>query len=101
LRLKRIQSRFETGWTPKAEKSDANAIRGEFCRAATSQQAVKMRAAGKSDIWNGHDSGSAVDRTPMRPLFCDFGLVNPRADRVAEIEIFVLNDRGPNSRRAA
>jgi hypothetical protein len=101
LRLKGIQSRFEAGWTPKAENSDTNAIRDEICGAAPSLQATAMRAGGKSDDWNGHNRGSAVDLAPMHPLFCDIGLLNQRADRVAENEIIALNDQGPNSRRVA
>ena len=48
LSLIGIRSHFEGAWSPKAEKSDANAIRDEIGRTATSQQAVKMSAAGKS-----------------------------------------------------
>ena len=60
-----------------------------------------MRAGGDSNIWNGHNRGLAVNLAPMHPLFCDIGLLNQRAGRIAESKFIALDDRGANSRRVA
>jgi hypothetical protein len=60
-----------------------------------------MRAGGKSDICNGRNRGMAVNLAPMHSLFCDIGLLNQRAGRIAESKFIALNDRGANSRRVA
>jgi hypothetical protein len=54
-----------------------------------------------SNVWNGHDSGSALGLAPICPLLCHIGLLTARARRVAKSEFIDLNNQGANSRRVA